>query len=130
MNTIMTDVTIRGIDDEVYALFSAEARKKNVPIGDLVSQVMRIYLEETTDLGYVIEGVVELVITKGQLESVGEPISFLGIKNIVIDESVDYDVFKKYVDEIRRCKTLTVPKTLTKFQVLTRCKNVSKIIEK
>lgn len=126
----MTDVTIRGIDDEVYALFSAEARKKNIPIGDLVSQVLRIYLEESTDFGHVIEGIDDLVITKDQLESVGEPISFLGIKSLAIDETVDYELFKKYVDEIRRCKTLTIPKSLTKFQVLTRCKNVSKIVEK
>ena len=55
----MTDVTIRGIDDAVYGLFSAEARKKNIPIGDLVSQIMRIYLEESTDFGYVIEGIDE-----------------------------------------------------------------------
>ena len=126
----MTDVTIRGIDDAVYGLFSAEARKKNIPIGDLVSQIMRIYLEESTDFGYVIEGIDELTITKDQLESVGEPISFLSIKSLTIDESVDYELFKKYVDEIRRCKTLTLPKTLTKFQVLTRCKNITKIIEK
>ena len=126
----MTDVTIRGIDDEVYALFSAEARKKNIPIGDLVSQVMRIYLEETTDFGYVIEGIPDLTITKEQLESVGEPISFLSIKNLTIDDSVDYETFKKFVDEIRRCKVLNIPKSLTKFQVLTRCKNVSKINEK
>lgn len=128
----MTDVTIRGIDDEVYALFSAEARKKNIPIGDLVSQVMRIYLEETTDFGnrHIIEGIPELTITKKQLESIGEPISFLSIKNIIIDDTVDYELFKKFVNEIRRCKVLTIPKTLTKFQVLTRCKNVSKINEK
>ncbi len=126
----MTDVTIRGIDDEVYALFSAEARKRNVPIGDLVSQVMRIYLEETTDRGYVIEGIDDLTITKDQLESVGEPITFMGIKNLTIDESVNWDTFKKYVDEIRRCKILNIGNPLTKFQVLTRCRNVSKINEK
>ena len=123
----MTDVTIRGIDDEVYASFSAEARKKNVPIGELVSQVMRIILEETVDKRYVIEQLEDLIITRDQLESVGEPIAFIGIKNVVIDESIDWELFKKYVDEIRRCKVLTIPKSLTKFQVLTRCKSVKEI---
>lgn len=123
----MTDVTIRGIDDEVYASFSAEARKKNVPIGELVSQVMRIFLEETVEKRYVIEQLEDLIITRDQLESVGEPIAFIGIKNVVIDESIDWELFKKYVDEIRRCKVLTIPKSLTKFQVLTRCKSVKEI---
>ena len=62
----MTDVTIRGIDDEVYASFSAEARKKNVPIGELVSQVMRIFLEETVEKRYVIEQLEDLIITRDQ----------------------------------------------------------------
>ena len=69
----------------------------------------------------------DLIITLDQLESVGEPIAFIGIKNVVIDESIDWELFKKYVDEIRRCKVLTIPKSLTKFQVLTRCKSVKEI---
>ena len=77
----MTDVTIRGIDDEVYATFSAEARKRNVPIGELVTQVMRIFLEETIEKTQVIERIEDLTITKDQLESVGESIRFIGIKN-------------------------------------------------
>ena len=55
----MTDVTIRGIDDGVYSLFSAEARRRSVPIGELVTQVMRIFLEETSEKQYTIEGLDE-----------------------------------------------------------------------
>ena len=126
----MTDVTIRGIDDEVYATFSAEARKRNVPIGELVTQVMRIFLEETIEKTQVIERIEDLTITKDQLESVGESIRFIGIKNLTIDESVDWETFKNYVDEIRRCKVLNIGKSLSKFQVLTRCRGVKKINEK
>lgn len=126
----MTDVTIRGIDDDIYNNFSAEARKRDTPLGEMVSKAMMAYIETYEANYYVIENVDKLEITKEQLESVGEPIAFLGIKEIIIDDSVDWNTFKRYVEEIRRCKKLTIPKTLTKFQVLTRCKGVKVVIEK
>ncbi|MFW9845000.1 MAG: hypothetical protein ACFFEV_10525, partial [Candidatus Thorarchaeota archaeon] len=67
----MTDVTIRGIDDSIYSLFSAEARRRSVPIGELVTQVMRIFLEETIEKRFIVEGLDELTLTKKELESVG-----------------------------------------------------------
>ncbi len=125
----MTDVTIRGIDDQVYSLFSAEARRRSTPIGELVTQIMRIFLEETSDKQYAIEGLDELTITRDELESVGGPIAFRGIKTLTIDEDVDWEIFDKYVDEIRKSKTVVIPKSLSKLQVLTKCKGVDKVIQ-
>ena len=124
----MTDVTIRGIDDGVYSLFSAEARRRSVPIGELVTQVMRIFLEETSEKQYTIEGLDELTITKAELESVGGPIVFKGVKTLTIDKDVDWEIFDKYVDEIRKSKTVVIPKSLSKLQVLTKCRNVDKVV--
>ncbi|MFX0054856.1 MAG: hypothetical protein ACFFAX_03330 [Promethearchaeota archaeon] len=123
----MTDVTIRGIDDQVYSLFSAEARRRSVPIGELVTQVMRIFLEETTEKVFRVENLDELTLTKDELESVGGPIGFSGIKTLTIAEDVDWELFDKYVDEIRKSKTVIIPKSLTKLQVLTKCRGVDKI---
>ncbi|MFW9968468.1 MAG: hypothetical protein ACFFEA_15075 [Candidatus Thorarchaeota archaeon] len=124
----MTDVTIRGIDDHVYSLFSAEARRRSVPIGELVTQVMRIFLEETTEKPFRVENLDELTITKDELESVGGPIGFSGIKTLTIGDDVDWSLFDQYVDEIRKSKTVIIPDSLTKLQVLTKCRNVDKII--
>ncbi len=124
----MTDVTIRGIDDHVYSLFSAEARRRSVPIGELVTQVMRIFLEETNEKRFTVEGQDELTITKDELKSVGGPISFSGIKNLTISEDIDWEIFDQYVDEIRKSKTVVIPNSLTKLQVLTKCRNVDKIV--
>ena len=124
----MTDVTIRGIDDHVYSLFSAEARKRSVPIGELVTQVMRIFLEETSEKRFTVEGQDELTITKDELESVGGPIGFSGIKTLTISKDIDWELFDQYVDEIRKSKTVVIPDSLTKLQVLTKCRNVDKII--
>ena len=125
----MTDVTIRGIDDSVYSLFSAEARRRSVPIGELVTQVMRIFLEETDEKRFTIEGQDELTLTRDELESVGGPIGFSGIKVLTISDDIDWELFDKYVDEIRKSKTVIIPDSLTKLQVLTKCRNVDKIVK-
>jgi hypothetical protein len=126
----MTDVTIRGIDDGVYSLFSAEARRRGVLIGELVTQVMRIFLEETSERRFTIEGMDHLTLTREELESVGGPIAFNGIKTLKIGDDIDWELFDKYVDEIRKSKTVVIPKSLTKLQVLTKCRNVDEIIRK
>jgi hypothetical protein len=124
----VTDVTIRGIDDSVYSLFSAEARRRSVPIGELVTQVMRIFLEETSEKRFTVEGLDELTLTKKELESVGGPIAFNGIKVLTISKDIDWELFDKSVDEIRKSKTVVIPTSLTKLQVLTKCRNVDKIV--
>ena len=123
----MTDVTIRGIDDHVYSLFSAEARRRSVPIGELVTQVMRIFLEETSEKRFTVEGQDELTITRDELESIGGPIGFSGIKTLTISNDIDWELFDQYVDEIRKSKTVIIPDSLTKLQVLTKCRNVDKV---
>ena len=124
----MTDVTIRGIDDAVYSLFSAEARRRSVPIGELVTQVMRIFLEETSEKRFTVEGMDELTLTRAELESVGGPIGFNGIKTLTISDDIDWPLFDQYVDEIRKSKTVIIPTSLTKLQVLTKCRKVDKIV--
>ncbi len=123
----MTDVTIRGIDDQVYSIFSAEARRRSVPIGDLVTQIMRIFLEETSEKQFRIEDQEELTISKKELESVGSPIAFSGIKTLTIAKDVDWETFDAYVYEIRKSKEVIIPSSLTKLQVLTKCRKVDKI---
>jgi hypothetical protein len=124
----VTDVTIRGIDDDVYSLFSAEARRRSVPIGELVTQVMRIFLEETSEKRFTVESQDELTLTREELESVGGPIGFSGIKTLTISDDIDWEIFDQYVDEIKKSKTVIIPNSLTKLQVLTKCKNVDKIV--
>jgi hypothetical protein len=36
----MTDVTIRGIDDDVYSKFAAEAKRRGISIGELTTLAM------------------------------------------------------------------------------------------
>ena len=124
----MTDVTIRGIDDSVYSVFSAAAIRRSVPIGGLVTQVMRIFLEETSEKRFTVEGLDELTLTRDELKSVGGPVAFNGIKTLTISEDIDWELFDQSVDEIRKSKTVIIHNSLTKLQVLTKCRNVDKIV--
>jgi hypothetical protein len=126
----VTDVTIRGIEDDVYSAFSAEARKRGVTIGELVTQVMRIFLEESSEKHLVVDSVDELTITRDELESVGGPIVFRGVKTLTIDDSITWELLDKYVDEIRKSKIVYIPKSLTRLQVLTKCRNVGEVVSR
>ncbi len=89
---------------------------------------MRIFLEETSEKRFTVEGVDELTITREELESVGGLIGFSGIKTLTISEDIDWELFDQYVDEIRKSKTVIIPDSLTKLQVLTKCRNVDKVV--
>ena len=120
----MSNVTIRGIDDEIYRRFSAEARGRGVSIGELATLVMRALVEEAERNDYKIENLDALSISKIDLESLNKPISFSDIKSIVIEDDVNLSIFKKYVVDIRNVDNLTIPSTLPKLLVLTKCNKI------
>lgn len=74
---------------------------------------MRIFLEETSEKQYTLEGIDELTLTREELESIGGLIAFKGIKTLTIDDSVVWEIFDKYVGDIRKPKTVVIPKLLS-----------------
>jgi hypothetical protein len=123
----MTDVTIRGIDDDVYARFAAEAKKRGIPIGELTTQVMRDLVEEVSNPGYCINNVDDLEVAKRDLESMDGSINFNNIDVLEFAEDVDWETFKVKVGSIVNVDKVIIPATLTKLQVLIKAKNVSEI---
>lgn len=123
----MVDITIRGIDNDTYSSFSARARKKNVPIGTLVTKAMSQLLESEDDV-YLIENVVELSVSKSDLESIERQVYFKNISSLSFDKSVNWETFSQCVAGVDNISKLSVSKSLSRFQVLTKCKNVGKII--
>lgn len=126
----MTDVTIRGIDDDVYARFAAEAKKRGVPIGELTTMVMRALIEEAVAPSYRIGNIPILQVTKKDLESLDGTVSFYNIKRLEFADDVDWPVFKSHVESIESISLVVAPQGLTRFQVLTRCKSVSEVVQK
>ena len=126
----MTDVTIRGIDDEIYRRFSAEARNRGIAIGKLVTQAMSNLLEVKPMENYKIENIdEELIVSKKELESLLKPVIFKNISKLTFTEDVDAPTFIAYVEKMQNIEELKVPDTLTKLLILAKSKHVGKIIK-
>lgn len=123
----MTDVTIRGIDDETYAQFAAEAKKRGMPIGELTTLAMQSVIDDSAGPSFRIGDLEELSVSKTDLESLDAPVVLDNIEMLEFDDTVDWPTFKTHVKEINNVEILTLPRSLSKFQVLTRSKNVDVI---
>lgn len=123
----MTDVTIRGIDDDVYARFAAEAKKRGMAIGELATEVMREIVDRGNLPSYRIKDIDMLSVSKTDLESVGGPVIFSDIDLLNFEDDVTWPVFNEHVEMIEDVARITLPKTLSKFQILTKSKDVATI---
>lgn len=126
----MTDVTIRGIDDDVYARFTAEAKKRDLSIGELTTIVMRALVEDISTTNYRIGNLSALQVTKKDLESLKGPVMLHNIKTLEIADDIDWDLFDQRVMTIKNCTKVLIPQTLTRFQVLTKCSMVTEVRSK
>lgn len=123
----MTDVTIRGIDDDVYAKFTAEAKKRELSIGELTTIVMRALVEEIGTTNYRISDLASLVITRKDLESLKGQLMLHRIKKLEFADDVDWDLFDRTVMSIKSSAIVLIPQSITRFQVLTKCNMVSEV---
>jgi hypothetical protein len=123
----MTDVTIRGIDDEVYARFTAEAKIRGMPIGELTTIVMRALVDETTTRTYRIGDLSSLRVSKKDLDSLDGMVTFFNIKALEFEDQIDWETFEKHVGAIVNAGTVKIPSGITRFQVLTKCRAVGKV---
>lgn len=124
----MTNVTIRGIDDETYLQFSAEATLRGMSIGDLTTQAMRAFLDQNKGPVYRIWNIENLVVSRNDLESIDGAVVICNIENLVFEPDVDWPLIKERVQSIENVERLVIPKGVSKFQMLTRVKNVETIV--
>lgn len=123
----MSDVCIRGIDDDIYARFAAEAKKRGMAIGELATEVMREVVDRGTAPSYRIKDLDLLSVSKTDLESVDGPVVFSDIDVLNFEDDVTWPIFNEHVELIKDVEMITLPKTLSKFQVLTKSKDVAAI---
>ena len=129
-NAPVTDVTIRGIDDDVYARFAAEAKKRGVPIGELTTTAMRDLLDKATGPSYRIANLEYLSVSKNDLESMDGPVVLEDIEALEFEDDVDWPTFNQHVERVENVEAVLLPKTLSKFQLLTKAKNVDVVKSK
>jgi hypothetical protein len=125
----MTDVTIRGIDDDVYSKFAAEAKRRGISIGELTTLAMGAVVSESSGPNYRIESIDLLVVSK-ELESLEGTVTLENIDMLEFDDTVDWPTFNQRIKEISNVDLLVLPKGLSKFQVLTKSRNVELIRSK
>ena len=68
-----------------------------------------------------------LTVTKVDLESVEFPVILSNIEVLDFDESVDWPTFNRQVKEINNVELIRIRRSLSKFQVLTKAKNIEDI---
>lgn len=123
----LTDVTIRGIDGEVYSEFAAEAKKRSVPIGELTTEAMRSFLEAAGAPVYTIGDLDMLTVSKTDLESIEGMVVLNNIDLLEFSDDVDWPTFSARVKMISNVDLLRIPRGLSKFQILTRGQKISLI---
>jgi len=87
----MTDVTVRGIADEVYNEFSAEARRQNKSIGELTTEAMRLHPNERRV--HQVSDAQELRIFRLDLEEFNHAIIFSRIEHLIFEDDIDIETF-------------------------------------
>ena len=123
----LTDVTIRGIDDETYSQFASEAKKRGMSIGEYTTSGMKAMIATSAAPVYRIGTMEHLTVTKVDLESVEFPVILSNIEVLDFDESVDWPTFNRQVKEINNVELIRIRRSLSKFQVLTKAKNIEDI---
>ena len=123
----MADVCIRGVDDDVYARFAAEAKKRGMAIGELTTDVMREAVQKGGTPSYHIKDLDMLSVSKTDLESVDGRVIFSDIDMLSFENDVTWPVFNERVETIKDVAMISLPKGLSKFQVLTKSKDVAAI---
>lgn len=123
----MTDITIRGIEDGTYSQFAAEAKKRGVPIGELTTAAMKAWIATSTAPVYHIGTMEHLTVSKSDLESVELPVVLSNIEVLEFDDTVDWPTFNRQIREINNVEVIRIRKSLSKFQVLIKAKNVETI---
>ena len=123
----MTDVTIRGIEDETYSRFAAEAKRRGVSIGELTTMAMSSFISESSGPSYRIGDIDTLSVSKADLESLEGPVTLENIDMLEFDDTVDWPAFRQHVKEINNVDLMILPRSLSKFQVLTKGRNISLI---
>ncbi|TFG57253.1 MAG: hypothetical protein E4H30_01100 [Methanomassiliicoccus sp.] len=123
----MTNVSIRGIDDETYLQFSAEATLRGMSIGNLTTQAMRLFLDQNKGPVYRVWNIENLVISRNDLESIDGVVVISNIENLVFEPDVNWPLIRDHIRSIENVEVLVVPKGVSKFQILTKVKNVETI---
>ena len=124
----MKNITIRGIDAEVYEDFTKNIKSIDMNIGEAISRMMKDVLSDFDETFPALSAKTvrrmkklsinhhrDLRITKEDLEEAGAKISFNHIKNLEFAPDITKEIFESYVSGIHHCDHIRMPKVLPKL---------------
>lgn len=125
------DVTIRGLESEVYRSFSSLAKEMGKTVGELMNEAMKLYMrilrlpgELSRRIPASIDGLEELTVEGSEIKELGRPVIFRNIKKLVL--KIDREALSNII-AIDGCEELVIPRDLPKLEVLSKCSGVKKI---
>ncbi len=149
----LKDVTIRGLNPELYNSVAELSRRLGISIGEVMNEAMKLLLdvrgELMTGLSPLMEGirsagkalgegisnlapipisgVEEVELSREDFERFGRRVLITDIKRLVISQDVDEGTLEKYVAVIRNCDEVSFPRSISKLLALSKCRNVGKV---
>jgi len=136
-------VTIRNIDEELYAKASALAKSIGESVGEIINEALRAFLSiaegsiefaqkvregvEATVKITTVSDLEELTVTSKDLEEIEGRVKFRNIRKLVIDNSVTWELFDKKIASIVFVDKVVLPKHIPKLKALSKMKLVKKI---
>ena len=148
------DVTIRGVDSDLYDRAAEIARRTGKTIGEVINEALGLFIDLTEGIRSGIQPLVdsakeagrkigegltsavptvisdleEIEVTKTDLEQFGRRVVFQNIDRLVFADDVDAETFDRYVALIRNCDEVRPPKGVSKLLVLSKCRRVERLI--
>jgi hypothetical protein len=98
-----------------------------MPIGELATKAMGDLVREGAAPVYRIGNLEDISVSRNDLMSLDGTVRFANIETLTFEDDVDWEVFKDRVESVENVETVLLPKGLSKFQVLTRARNVEDI---
>lgn len=146
------DVTIRGINPELYRGIAELARRLGISIGEAINEAMKLFLDVRgvatgvqplvegirnagkalekgiSDLApVVISGVEEIELNRSDFEGFGKRVLITDVRKLIISQDVDDKTLERYVALIRNCEEVSFPRTISKLLALSKCRGVNKV---
>jgi len=136
-------ITIRNIDEELYAKASALAKSIGETVGEVINEALRVFLSlaegsyelvqkvregmETTLKTITVGDLDELIVSKKDLEDIEGRVRFRNIKKLIFDNTVDLETFNRKVQSIVFVNEVIIPKNIAKLKALAKMRFVKKV---
>ncbi|MCY3414124.1 MAG: hypothetical protein INQ03_20940 [Candidatus Heimdallarchaeota archaeon] len=122
-----TNVTIRGVDAEIYQSFSDKVKSSEQNIGEVISTMISSVMNDFDEVfpepdetefprkKISINHMDDLEISLDDLIETSARVSFNHIDRLIFDASVTKDAFLKYVHSINHCGTIEISSSMPKL---------------